>query len=85
MRQADRQLKLPLPPPRRAELLAVIHDRLQGYEVRQAAREAKRRKTAQRRAERAERLAAGIVDRDPQLSIPGIEASIEAPDNENSA
>lgn len=44
------QLKLPLPEPTRAELRAYVRDRLEGYEVRQAAREAKRRAAAARRA-----------------------------------
>ncbi len=44
------QLKLPLPEPTRTELRAYVRDRLEGYEVRQAAREAKRRAAAARRA-----------------------------------
>lgn len=72
VRSADRQLKLPLPPPRKADLLAVIRDRLAGYEVRQAAREARRRGIAKRRALRAQGLLAPEEDR--QLLIPGLEA-----------
>lgn len=72
MRPTDLQLKLALPAPRRADLLAMIRDRLVGYEVRQAAREAKRQATAKRRALRAQ----GLLDRHPdrQLPIPGLEA-----------
>jgi hypothetical protein len=72
MRPIDRQMKLPLPPPRRADLLALIRDRLDGYELRQAAREARRKATALRRALRAQ----GLPDReqDRQLPIPGLEA-----------
>lgn len=72
MRSADRQLKLPLPPPRKADLLAVIRDRLAGYELRQAAREARRRGIAKRRALRAQGLP--TLEKDRQLLIPGLEA-----------
>ena len=73
MRPADRQLNLPLPPPRKADLLGLIRDRLAGYEVRQAAREARRRGIAKRRALREQGLLAPEEDR--QLLIPGLEAS----------
>ena len=49
-KKSPAQLKLPLPEPTRAELRAYVRDRLEGYEVRQAAREAKRRAAAARRA-----------------------------------
>ena len=73
MARTQRQLKLPLPGPTKADILAVIRDRLDGYEVRQAAREDKRRETARKRALRTEKRAAGIVETDPQLTIPGVE------------
>jgi hypothetical protein len=73
MARTQRQLKLPLPGPTKADIKAVIRDRLDGYEVRQAAREHKRRETARKRALRAAKRAAGVVDVDPQLTIPGVE------------
>jgi len=45
-----KQLSLPFPKPTAAERKAMIRDRLHGYELRQAFREAKRRASAQRRA-----------------------------------
>ena len=68
-----RQMKLPLPRQGKAELLASVRDRLYGYELRQAAREAKRRRTARKRKERALRHEQGMVESDPQLPIPGFQ------------
>ena len=73
MAKSERQLKLPLPRPSKADLLAAIRDRLDGYEMRQAAREAKRRESARKRIQRSQSQEEGIVESDPQFLIPGVE------------
>ena len=74
----SRQIKLNLGRVGRAERRAHISDRLHGYEFRQAAREAKRRRAARKRNERALRLREGMVESDPQLLIPGLDEEGQA-------
>ena len=57
-----RQLKLKLPRPGRAALLGLIRDRLYGDDLRQAAREAKRRLRARRKPK-------GIAESDLQYLL----------------
>jgi hypothetical protein len=69
MRRAT-QLELPLPKATAADRKAWIRDRLAGYELRQRAREARRRAASRRKARRKSHPAGD--DREPrQLEIPG--------------